>query len=124
MTGSNINSKPFPKTLRRLKSEVSLFGNLSSDIVRKSAVRIRDVCCPLKNNNLSVLTESAKPCGSGRPSGDPAYNTDLHLVVTVTVVTVFMVMFMVSAVTSFSIFMVMVVVMSAGCIRIIGECTV
>ena len=91
-----------------MKCQFILIFDFAADVVRKSAVRIRYVSCPLKNDNLTILTEPAKSCSGGCSSGNPANNTDLHLM-------------MVSAVTAFSI---LVVVMSAGEVRVIGQCAV
>ena len=92
--------------------------DFSANVVRKPAVCIRDVCGSLEDDNLRILAEAAKTGGGRSPACNSADDTDLHLVMAVAVITVFVVMSVLSAVTIPAFFM--VVVVSAGCVRVIG----
>ena len=68
------------KALRCLERQISPVGDDVADVVRQSAVCIRDKSGPLKDDDFCLFVQPADSCGGGCSAGHAAYDYDLHII--------------------------------------------
>lgn len=74
MVYPDVHVEPRPETLRSLERQFLPIPDNTADVIWQTAVGIRDVAGPFKNQNFRRLIQTADPGGGGGASGHPAYN--------------------------------------------------
>ena len=74
----HLYAEALKETFRCLQSQLPGVLNHAANVIRQSAVRIRNITGTLKDHHLSVLVQSSDSrCGSGA-SGHSAHNNNFH----------------------------------------------
>ena len=97
---ANVNIETSLKALGCLQSQIGFFGDLTADIIRKSAVGERNKLSALQYNNLGFFVKPSESCRAGRTACHASYDQGLHKLTSVFLsVNIFYHTFSVSAVT-------------------------
>src|SRR5574344_896858 len=79
MAHIHFDTETLIKALRCLQGQVTLILNRSADVIRKSAVGVRNKTGTLKDYDFSFLVKPAYSCRCSRAAGNTAYYYNFHL---------------------------------------------